>query len=336
MQSPISMKVLVTGANGLLGSHVVRELLRRGYEVRVIVRRQSNMAALENHDVEYFYGNLTVKEDINNAVKGCTHVIHSAARAVHSPSHLEAYREVNIDSTRYITDACRKEGITRLIYVSTANCIGYGTKENPGTEVKPFISWFRDSGYAYSKYLAQQYVLDEVNSGALDAVVVNPTFILGDFPVVAGPAKIFSFILFRKFAFYPPGGKNFVDADAAATAIVNALERGRKGECYLLAGENLSYFEFLSLVSSEANHKVKLIPIPAFLLKLAGRLGSLAEKIFGFEVALTYVNARLLCVENYYSPAKAADEIGLPVISAREAIQKSLPAFFKLKGRKNL
>jgi dihydroflavonol-4-reductase len=325
------MKVLVTGANGLLGSHVVRELLKREYPVRVLVRLQSNLMALNGLKVEYFYGSITDSEDVQKAVKGCTHVIHSAARAVHSPSQLDAYREVNIESTGYVIDACIKESIQRLVYVSTANCIGNGTKANPGTEERPFVPWFRGSGYACSKLLAQQMVLAGVESGSIDAVVVNPTFIIGSFPGTSGTSKLLSFVLFKKVAFYPFGGKNFVDADAAAAGTVSAIEKGRKGECYLIAGENHTYREFLKLVAKEAGHHVILLPVPVVLLKLAGMAGSFIERIFKIPVLLTYVNARMLCSENYYSPEKAIRELNMPLISTVEAVRKALPSFIELK-----
>jgi dihydroflavonol-4-reductase len=331
----VEMKVLVTGANGLLGSHVVRELLKREYPVRVLVRPHSNLKALDGLEVDFFYGNLTDPEDVLKAVIGCTHVIHSAARAVHSPSLLEAYRKVNIDSTDYILEACIKEGVQRLVYVSTANCIGNGTKANPGTEDRPFVPWFKGSGYAYSKLLAQQMVLAGVESGTIDAVVVNPTFIIGSFPGASGTSKLFSFVLFKKVAFYPFGGKNYVDAEAAAAGTVNAMEMGRKGECYLLAGENHTYMEVLKLLANVAGHQVILLPMPVVLLKLAGIFGSFIEKIFKIPVLLTYVNARMLCHENYYSPAKAMRELGMPLIPTVVAVKKALPSFIELQEIKD-
>jgi dihydroflavonol-4-reductase len=325
------MRVLVTGANGLLGSHIVRELLEREFPVRVLVRPESNLKPLEGLQVEYYYGRLTDPEDVVEAVRGCTYVIHSAARAVHSPSQLEAYREVNINSTGYIIDACKKEGVKRLIYVSTANCIGYGTLSNPGTEERPFVPWFKGSGYAYSKQLAQQMVLAGVHSGTIDAVVVNPTFIIGSFPAASGTSKLLSYILFKKVGFYPPGGKNYVDAAAAAAGIINAMEKGRRGECYLIAGENHSYRDFFKMTAKMANHRVLIIPLAGFVVKLAGIAGSFMERILKKPVLLTYVNAKMLCLGNYYSPAKAIRELDMPLVPTDEALRKALPSFIRLK-----
>lgn len=307
----------------MLGSHIVQVLLKRKYQVRVLVRPESNLFALEGLQVEYFLGQLTIRKDVEKAVSGCNYVIHAAARAFHMPTRLEAFRNINIDSTRYITDACNNNGIERLVFVSTANCFANGSKSNPGNEQGEFPSWLKRSGYAYSKFLAQQLVLDEVKKGNLDAVVVNPTFIIGK-DVKSGGGKIFSYVLNRKVAFYPMGGKNFADATAVAQGVVNALERGRSGECYLLAGENLSYRQFFNTVSQYTGQHPLMIPVPCLLLKLVGKLGDFSESVLKKPVQLTYVNARMLCDGNYYTPAKAVKELGLPLVPVRVAIEKAI------------
>lgn len=317
------MLVLVTGANGLLGSHIVAELVKRNYRVRVLVRPQSNLNALNGLPVEIFKGQLSLQKDVEKAVSGCSHVIHSAALAIHKPTRLEAFRKINIESTRYIAEACIQSGIQRLVYVSTANCYVNGSKKTPGNEEGHFPGWMKESGYAYSKYLAQQLVLELVKQSILDAVVVNPTFIIGK-DVKPEGGRIFNLVLKKKVAFHPTGGKNFVDAGAAATGVVNAMEKGRKGESYLLAGENLSYRQFFSIVKQYTGQRTLMIPVPCFLLKMAGKIGDFSERVLKKPVELTYVNARMLCLGNYFTPAKAIREIDLPVVPVRESIEKTL------------
>ncbi len=322
------MKVLVTGATGLLGPYIVRELLKNKYPVRVLVRPESDLSVLAGLRLDVFKGQLTFFKDVERAVAGCTYVIHAAALAVHKPTRLEAFRKLNIESTRYITEACKKNGVLRLIFVSTANCFANGTNSNPGNEEGRFLSWMKKSGYAYSKLLAQQQVLEETTKGNLDAVVVNPTFIIGKDKKPEG-GRIFSFILNKKIAFYPTGGKNFVDAAAVSVGIVNAMEKGRSGECYLLAGENLSYHEFFNIVKNITRQQTLLVPVPCLFLKWAGSVGDVIEKLFKAPVELTYVNARMLCQENYYTPAKAVKELDFPVVPARKFIKKTLRWFEK-------
>jgi dihydroflavonol-4-reductase len=321
------MKILVTGANGLLGAHVVRELLNKKFLVRVLVRPESNLRALEGLKIEVFKGQVTQKEDVKKAVEGCSYVIHAAARAAHKPTSLEAFSNINIDSARHVAEACKIEGVKRLVFISTANCFGNGSKLNPGTEKHPFLPWMKYSGYAYSKFLAQQLILEESRAGLIDAVVVNPTFIIGANDVKPGSSKIFSFILKKRIAFFPTGGKNFVDAGAVATGVVNAMEKGKNGECYLLAGENLSYRDFFRLTANIAGQRSFLIPVPCFFLKLLGYAGNFSEKVLKKPVQLTRVNARMLCMENYYTAKKAEYELNFPFVPVETAIRKTLQWF---------
>ncbi len=317
-------KVLVTGANGLLGSHVARELLLKKYAVRALVRRNSDTRALEGLGIEYFTGELTLPKDISNAVKGCDYVIHVAARTSQSPSSLKHYEKPNIGSTKSIVEACKKHGVKRMVYVSSANCFGNGTKENPGNENAPFMPWLKHSGYAYSKYLAQQVVLGETKNNGFNAVVVSPAFIIGERDFKPSSGKIFGHVLNKRIAFYPCGGKNFAGAQMAAQGVVNAMEKGKTGECYLLAGENLSYLEFFKMIRKATKQKTLFVPVPSLLLLFAGFWGSVLEKAFGTTTQLTLTNARMLCSQNYYTPQKAVSEIGLRTIPLYKSVEKAI------------
>lgn len=318
------MKVLVTGANGLLGAHVVRELIRRKFQVRVLVREGSNLQALKGLPIEYFKGNITSAENVEQAVQGCDFVVHAAARTNQSPSGIEAHYQPNIIGTQLIIDAAIKFKIKRLVYVSTANCFGNGTKENPGNEEKPFLSWMKKSGYAFSKWQAQQLVLKSSSQESLDAVVVNPTFLIGENDIKPSSGKIFFHAVDKRVVFYPPGGKNFVDANAAAEGVVNALIKGRKGECYLLTGENLLYLDFFKKVTKITGQTSVFIPLPRWLIMTMGYLGCFFEKVFRTPVDLTRVNAKMLCLENYYTAEKAVRQVDFQQIPIEESVEKAI------------
>ncbi len=318
------MRVLVTGANGLLGSHIVRELLQRNYEVRAMVREGSNLRALKGLNCELFFGHITDETDVNKAVQDCRFVIHAAARTSQSPSNLEAYYDVNIKSTKYFLEACLKNNIQRFVFVSTANCFGAGTKFSPGIEQNPFPEWLKKSGYAYSKWLAQQYVLENSKKSNLEAVVVNPTFLIGENDVKPSSGAIFFHIVNKLMVLTPPGGKNFVDAATAAQGIIKAMTKGRTGECYLLTGENLSYEDFFKKVINITNQKTVIIKIPSWLLKSLGYFGDLLEKLFKIPVQLTSTNVRMLSIDNFYSAEKAVQDINFKMIPIQQSIEKAI------------
>ena len=323
------MKVLVTGANGLLGSHVVRQLIKQKFDVRAMVRKDSNRKALDEVTCGFFEGRMTNRNEVETAVQGCDYVIHVAAKTSQSPSDVKAFYKPNVESTRYLIDACLKWKVKRFVFVSTANCFGNGPKTAPGNEQKPFMPWLKKSGYAYSKLLAQQMVLQETKQQKLDAVVVNPTFMIGDNDTKPSSGKILFHVLNKRVVFYPPGGKNFVDAETAAQGVVNAMLKGKSGACYLLAGENLSYIAFFRMVTGVAKQKSTFIQIPFWLLKTAGFVGGILEKVFHIPVQLTGVNAKMLCEDNFYTAQKAMNEIDFEMFPIRQSIEKAILWFRK-------
>jgi len=323
------MKVLVTGANGFLGSHLVKKLDEQSFTVRAMVRKGSNLRALDGLNYELFEGRITDKQEVEEAVNGCDYVIHVAAKTSQSPSKLEAFYKPNIESTWLLVGACLKFNVKRFVLVSTANCFGNGSKISPGNEQIPFMPWLKKSGYAYSKWLAQQMVLKETKVHKLDAVVVNPTFMIGENDVKPSSGQIFFHVLKRRVVFYPPGGKNFVDVEAAAQGAVNAMLKGRTGECYLLAGENLSYAAFFRMVAKITNQRSVFISIPSWIIKGLGLVGDILEKVFKVPVQLTGVNARMLCEGNYYSANKAVNEIDFERIPVEQSIERAILWFQK-------
>ena len=126
---------------------------------------------------------------------------------------------------------------------------------------------------------------------------------------------------------YPPGGKNFVHVADVARGIVNAIELGIPGECYLLGNENLTYRDFFEKLKLVHGHQQTLVPLPRVAVRLAGSLGCLFENISNKPAKLNAINARLLCADNYYSPLKAVRELNLPQTPVSQAIEDALEWF---------
>ena len=170
-------KVLVTGADGFLGSNVVRELLKRNHKVKAFIFPESKSTTLDGLDIERYKGNLLNADDIIKAASDVDAVIHTAANTKTWPSRCKGHAAVNIDGTKNVIKAVTENNIKRLVYVGTANSFGPGTQKNPGTEKTPYASAKYGLGYMDSKYQAHLLVLDAVRQG-LPAVIVNPTLCL--------------------------------------------------------------------------------------------------------------------------------------------------------------
>ncbi|NSL85966.1 NAD-dependent epimerase/dehydratase family protein [Chitinophaga sp. Mgbs1] len=314
------MKVLITGANGFLGSHLTRELFRQGYEVKAMIRASANLLGMEDIPCEIFSGNIDNRDDVCAAVAGCDIVIHTACITDQWNISFEAYERVNFTATKYIVEACIAQQVKRLIYVSTANTIGPGSKMHPGTELNGFTLFNANSGYINTKYLAQQYVLEQVAAGRLQGVVVNPTFMIGPRDSKPSSGKLILYGMKKKVLFYPPGGKNFVHIQDVCRGIVNAIDKGKTGDCYLLAGHNLTYREFFNILNQVSGEKKVMIRIPRFLLKIAGVTGSVLQQLLHIRGKLNYTAAYMLSLDNYYTGRKSERELQVRYTPIEDAI----------------
>ncbi|MDR6781822.1 dihydroflavonol-4-reductase [Pedobacter africanus] len=320
-------KVLVTGGNGFLGANAARELYRRGYEVKLMMRASADTMAVADIPCELYYGDISREEDVFNAVKGCDYVVHTASVTGQWGISFKAYEEINVKGTIHIVNACLKYNVKRLIHISTANTIGHGNKIKPATELNSFRLSHLGSGYISSKYIAQQYVLEQVVNKGLQAVIINPTFMIGQGDAKPSSGKIIMHGINKRVVFYPPGGKNFVHINDVCTGIANAIEMGKNGDCYLLAGENLSYAAFFKLLNKVSGQKPVMFRIPQFVLKMIGIMGTLLGLLSKTSVKLNYSAAYMLCIYNYYSGKKSERELMVKYTPVEKAISNALTWF---------
>jgi dihydroflavonol-4-reductase len=313
-------KILVTGGNGFLGANLARMLSAENYDVRIMVRKNANLQALEGLALDIFYGNIDNENDALKAVEGCDYVIHSASITQQAGISFEQHERINVTATKYIVHACLQHKIEKLIYVSTANTIGPGSMKEPGTELNGFSYFKAHSGYINSKYLAQQFVLEQVLQQKLPAVIVNPTFMIGAYDSKPSSGQIILYGLHKKILFYPPGGKNFVHIQDVCRGIINAIKFGKAGDCYLLAGENLSYKSFFKTLNKISGQHPLMIKIPPFALKLGASFCYFIEKISKKPQKLTRSAAYMLCQKTYYSGKKSERELHLKYQPAGRAI----------------
>jgi len=321
------MKVLVTGANGLLGANIVRELVGRAYRVRILARETSDLMGIMGVPFERVTGDILDPEVVDHAVEGCDYVIHSAANTSQWPTAYAHYEAVNVHGTQHVMAAVKRHEVKRFVFVSSANAFGNGTKEKPGTELFEFNGFRIGSGYIISKFVAQQLVLAEVEQNHLPAIVVNPAFMIGPYDSKPSSGQIIVMGMGKKVQVSPPGGKNFIHVRDAAIATCNALTMGRIGECYLLANENITYREFFSLLNEVTGESPSSVGLPGWVLKTIGAGGTLFEKVFRKPAPLNLVNARLLCLGNYYSGQKAVEALALPQTPIEEGIREAIGWF---------
>ena len=324
-------KVLVTGADGMLGASICRELKKQDYSIKAFLLPDRERNVLDGLDLEVGYGNILDKKSLETEMDGCEYVIHTAAISAVWPRRSEMTRRVIFDGTRNVMEIVEKLGIRRMVHIGTANSFSPGPKEDPGTEESEFDGWKFGVDYITSKYLTQQMLLDRYDRQKFPVIIINPTFMIGPYDSEPTSGKMLIELLSGKLSAYSTGGRNFVCSKDVAAAAVNALEQGRLGQCYVAGHENLEYREFFEKACHACEKDFKMIKVPGFLVFCFGFINSIAARITGKPPQLSFSMARLSRISHYFSSAKAIRELKMPQTPIEEGI-KSNVSWFRSNG----
>lgn len=305
--------IFVTGGTGLLGNNIVRELYQRGIRTRVLCRPGTPRTPFADLNVEVVAGDLHDPQLLRQAISGCQGVIHSAALIHIGWQRMAESRQVNVEGTRHIVEACLAAS-ARLIHVSTVDTLPAATSlQQPiderglGGIPKPACA------YVLSKREAEQEVREAVRTRGLDAVVVHPGFMLGPYDWKPSSGRMFQEVTKAPLVAAPAGGCSLCDPRQVAVACVNAIEQARGGENYILAGRNLSYVELWTQMLAVAGGRRRV-----FRLGRATRwLGRACDLMYRFfPIAEGDINSAALAMGDlfhYYDSAKAQHEIGYAI-----------------------
>ena len=319
------MNVLVTGANGLLGHHVVMELLNRQHTVHIIVRSRQHIY-FDISSTKVFEGNFADYKSLSGAAQGCDAIIHIAAVTAVDLIRLEDYRAINVAGVATIIQVANELDITRMVYISSANTVGFGNEQQAGDERLTIQYPFTESFYAQSKAEAEQLMVEASRRHDKHVVIINPSFMLGAYDTKPGSGKLLLMGYKRSLLFIPKGGKNFVLVHNVAIATCNALILGRNGERYLASGTNLSFKEYYTLQKQVGNYRQHIIELPGFLVLLMGKAGDLIRRM-GIRTELCTLNLRQLMIREYYSNQKAVTELHLPQSEVKTAVSEAIDWF---------
>ncbi|MGN0033483.1 MAG: NAD-dependent epimerase/dehydratase family protein [Candidatus Limimorpha sp.] len=314
------MRVLVTGATGLLGNNIVKVLTDRGYYVNVIVRNEENLC-VRNENVRVFNGSFLSFDDLDAASKGCDAIIHAGA-ATDMSLGLEDFMRVNVGGVKNVIGVSEQNNINRIVFVSSANTIGFGSPSRLADESSPIEYPFSESYYAKSKLMAEGLLKEFAKSGddgMRHVVILNPGFMLGAYDTKPSSGQMVKAGYRKPLMLAPKGGKSFIHVKDVAEAAANALEHGRNGENYLLANFNMSIKDFYKLLAKTCGYRQIIIPVPNILMSVIGFIGDCLRKI-GIKSQVSLINVRQLCVNEYYTSAKAIMELNLQTTPLEEAV----------------
>ncbi|SPE44396.1 putative dihydroflavonol-4-reductase [Candidatus Sulfotelmatobacter sp. SbA7] len=331
------MKAFVTGATGFLGSHVARVLAEQGAELRLLVRPTSDLRNLDGLDAARVVGDLRDAASIEKALSGCDVVFHVAADYrlwVRDPG--EMYRS-NVEGTRSLLEAARKQGVRRVVYTSSVATMGFtfgssgGLSSKTGNladEQSPVGISDMIGHYKRSKFMAEQVAVDAARSG-VDVVIVNPTTPIGERDIKPTPTgRIVVDFLKRKFPAYVETGLNLVDATECARGHIQALEKGRSGERYILGGENLTLKQILDRLAAITGLPSPSVKLPYFFALATGVVDEMVTgRLLGREPRATIDAVRMGRKMMFVSSAKAERELGWRTIPVEGALRRSVDWF---------
>lgn len=325
------MRVLVTGANGFLGSHIVRTLLESGFDVRAFILENSSEEPLKGLNYEVFKGNLLHPADIENALESIDYVIHTAAITDVWPSKNALSWKINFDAVKNLTAAIKKHPVKKVIHIGTANSFGFGTLTQPGTEEKDYNCGKYGLDYMNSKKAAQDFLLVEAQENGLPVVILNPTFMIGENDSKPGPGEMIISVITGKVPGYAAGGRCFSAVKDVAKAAVVALEKGRVGECYITGGTNLCYQDFFGLIGKIANVKPPKMKVSTFFAIIFAAILEFFASFGKKKPKLTIAMAKISGDGHYYSSEKAIRELGYTQTSLETALTEAI-AWYKDHG----
>jgi len=322
------MRIFLTGATGFVGSHVARALAREGAELRLLVRKTSNLANLEGIAGETCVGDLAEPESLRSAIAGCEVVVHVAADyRLWIPDPAVMYR-ANVDGTRELLRLAREAEIKRVVSTSSVATMHFrrdGTVINEDTPVS-----LNDmvGHYKRSKFMAEQEALRAAASGQ-SVVILNPTTPIGPNDSKPTPTgRIFVDFLNGKFPAYVDTGLNLVDVAEVARAHVAALTKGQSGHRYILGGENLTLKQILDKMSAITGIPSPTVKIPfAVAATYAFFEEWITGRIRGKEPRATLEEVRMGRKKMYASSAHAQQELGFRIMPVYPAMRASIEWF---------
>jgi dihydroflavonol-4-reductase len=322
------MLVFVTGATGFVGSHVARALAEKGADLRLLVRADSNTKNIDDVKAELVTGDLRDPVSLEKGISGCEVVFHVAADYrlwVRDPA--EMYR-TNVEGTRAILEAARKNRVRRVVYTSSVATMGFTSNGQPADENSPVSLDKMIGPYKRSKFMAEQVTIEAARAGQ-DVVIVNPSTPVGERDIKPTPTgRIVVDFLKKKFPAYVDTGLNLVDVKECALGHIAALEKGRSGERYILGGENLTLKQILDKLAAITGLPSPKIRVPYVLALATGVVDEIVTgRIRGREPRATIDAVRMGRKKMFVSSAKAERELGWKRVPVDDALRRAADWF---------
>lgn len=332
--------ILVTGGTGLIGAHLLFELIKRGNQVRALHRKNSNLAEVKkifsyySENAEKFFSEIEWKEgdlldviSLEEALQGIEHIYHCAALVSMNPKKEKELFENNITGTSNLLNVALAKGVKKFCHVSSVAALGTTENGNLITEETYWNNNANFSAYSLSKYLAEREVWRASQEG-LNMVIVNPSIVIGP-----GNWNRSSGVIFRMakkgIEWYTSGGIGYVDVRDVVTCMIKLMERNIYSERFIISSENIYFKNFIELVNASIGKPGPRKRAGLFFLELAWRADKIKSILTGSPHTLTKEVAKYAVKTLFYSNEKIKKAIGVDFVPIRQSVKNAAEHFLK-------
>lgn len=325
------MKKLVIGASGFLGSHVTRQVVATGADVRVMLRRTSSTKGIDDLNVERCYGDVFDDNALRAAMADCDVVYYCVVDArmwLRDPAPLF---QTNVEGLRHVLDAAVDANLSKFVFTSTSGTMAINDSR-PVTEEDPH-NWTQGGAYIEARVAAENMVMSYARDRGLPAVAlcISTTYGPGDWaptPHGAGLAAVAT----GRFPLYFEYEAEVVGIEDAARAMLLAAEHGRNGERYIISDRYMSNREIHQIAATAAGRRPPRIGVPMPVLRVVGHLSDLAARLLRRDFVMTYAATQMMELMSRLDNTKARRELGWKPEPVEDSI-RSAAIFFGSQSR---
>ncbi len=325
----MSKRIFITGANGFLGSSITKLALKKKFKVRALVRKNSNISHFKKLDVEIVYGDLRDFKSLESAVEDCKIFFHVAADYRLWVRKKSEMYESNVQGTQNLIEVVKKIKNHRMVLTSSVATIGINNNVSDENTPADFSQMIGD--YKKSKYLSEKIVKQNIDSGSIHCIIVNPSTPIGPGDLKPTPTgNVILQVLRKKMPAYVETGLNIVHVDDVAQGHFQALQKGKIGERYILGGEDLEFKKFLDMICAYANLPMinfKIPKKPLYPFAFLNESFAMIDK--NYTPMLTIDGLKMSEKKMFFSSEKAKKYLGYRPRNVNSAIKDSVDWFKK-------
>ena len=296
--------IAISGANGLLGSFIVRKLIDEQKSFVALKRNDSDISLLADiaDKIKWRDADVLNPVALGEALEGCTHFIHAAAIVSYNPQHADRIMEVNTMGTRNVVNACLQQNIRKLVHISSVSALGRQKDQTLILEDNRWIDNPGNSVYAKSKYRAELEVFRGQEEG-LNTVILNPSVILAPADWDRSSAKLFKYV-WKKRPFYIDGQLNYVDVRDVASIACHFVEAEHQAQRFIINAGNISFKSFFEKIARNFKVKPPHLLLSKKMLMLAAKAERVRSWLAGSEPFVTHETAQIAETQFLYDNKK--------------------------------